>query len=479
MTDLTRRLAQALPVPHPFSSGHAVDVQAPPLSAELSLPRTVPAKARDALASSIEAGVRRLARQLGAPGDVEIETRDADPGAGDAAGLSIDGRPAAVFRCDGPALEKGSVDAVADTAILRLLGRLPLLLGPLSEDTIGAYVTELGLQCDEILRDLARDVDMAETFVDLDDERPIVVEVSAQTLRRVDDSGASAVAELRRTEFRMHGTHLPDVRLEHTDEPAGFVRLKLNDVSLPARNLGEDAGWNDVVEYLRAETSRRRHWFLRVADVSSSINADLQYLFPDLVRVTEANYSAPLITACLRELVRGGGPVRNLPRILWLLLEQGASRPGPDALRLAESPLVPKALSRNEAERNPAVLAARVRKIAIEEAWRLGRYVAPETPVRLPDELEIRLLKAAGTPDLGAAEWTALRAIESMPDARTVITHRAEAIAPVRSALQALAHPPRVVTSHELPPDADLTAIPTAKPPRPARDRRHVRGSRK
>lgn len=466
MTDLTKRLAQALPMPHPFTSAHPGEPDDRPLAVELALPKTVPAKARDALATSIETGLRGLASQLGADGEIEISTRDADPGGRDVAGLSVEGRPAAVFSSAG--IEKGGADEYADRVVHRVLGRLPLLLGPSLDDTNAAYIAELGRAGDEMLRVPGRDAELAEAMIDLAEELPIVLEVSAETLRRVDESGGSAVADLRRDEFRLHGTHLPDVVVVRTDEPAGVVQLRLNDVWLPAAKLGEQAGWREVVDHLRREIAQRRHWFLQVSHVTASIDSDLQYLFPDLVQIAEANYSPPLVTACLRELIRGGGPVRNLPRILWLLLEQGASRAGPDALRLAESPLLPKARLRYETERDPVVLATRVRKIAIEEAWRLGRYVAPAAPVRLPDELETALLDAAGSAALGESEWTVIHALETVPDARTVVTHRVEAIAPVRSALQALALPPRVVAAHELPPDADLAEIPTAEPrPRP------------
>ena len=245
-----------------------------------------------------------------------------------------------------------------------------------------------------------------------------------------------------------------------TDQRPGTVRLRLNDVTLPARHLGDDATWLDVVDYLGTELAARRHWFVRMRNVALVMDRDLTYVFPDLVAVADANYSRSQTTACLRELVRGGRRMRNIPRILWLMLEAGGSPAGSDILRMSESPLLPKVRHRPAAESDPILQAVRVRKLGAEEDWRLGNYRAPRNAVRLAIDIEERLVAASGAEDLAQAEWAAVRALSAAPEAQHVVTRTVEALDPVRDAVQAVENVPRVVASHELPPDADLAALP-------------------
>jgi hypothetical protein len=249
------------------------------------------------------------------------------------------------------------------------------------------------------------------------------------------------------------------------DDRPGSVRLRLNDVTLPVHQLGAEAGWTDVVRHLGAELAGRRHWFVRMRDVARVLDDDLVYVFPDLLAVAEANYSRAQVTACMRELVRCGRRMRNLPRILWLLVEAGGSPAGSDIVRLAESPLLPKTRHQPPAGRDPLLQAVRVRKIAAEEDWRLGTYRARRHAIRLAPQIEERLVTDGAPAALARAEWAAVRAVATAPGAERVITRTVEALGPVRDALQAIEKAPRVVTSHELPPDADVGAYPVVTDP--------------
>ena len=139
---------------------------------------------------------------------------------------------------------------------------------------------------------------------------------------------------------------------------------------------------------------------------------------------------------------------------------------------MSESPLLPKARHRPSAESDPIVQAVRVRKLAAEEAWRLGNYRLPQHAVRLSSDIEERLVAGdpAGDPEaLVRAEWAVVRALATMPEAERVITRTVEALGPVRRVLQAVENVPHVRASHELPPDVDVDALPVLVDPEAAK----------
>jgi hypothetical protein len=461
LSDFTRRLIDSIAR---RDAGAAVErgPAAPHEFAEVlrfSLPGGLDAKVVTALMTSVETLLVGIAQQLDLPDHFKLDQQEppAEPGLGT---LSIGGRPAAVFRCPVDA-HLDDVRTIANEVATRATGRLRLLArdGSTGATPVAAYLADLGVPRPDLAADAMLDMEWAEAH--LDQARPceIGLEVSAATLRRAPGDDARAMGELRRRELLTYGVQFPNVWLLPTDEPAGTVRLQMNAVSLPTHWLGDQAAWTDVVEYLGHELHLRRHWFVRLSDVRERISGDLVYYFPELVAITRDNFSDEALTGCLRELVTAGGPIRNLPRILWLLLEQGTPHAGKDSVRLAESPLLPKARSRPAAERDPVVLAARVRKLAIEEAWRLGNFVQPTPAVRLTDEAETAITQATSAAELGPAEWAVVRAAMQAPDAEVVVTRTIEGIAPVRSALQSLPRTPRVMASHELPPDADLSTM--------------------
>lgn len=362
----------------------------------------------------------------------------------DKATVSIDGRPLLVVEAN------ENLVSEVDRALLR---RLSLLAGP---DPVAGYLLEHGVSVAGVTaapetarrRDGMSAAEQGELLLQRLAPDELEFEVGGRVLRRVDS--ADALVEQRKALFARSGVQFPDVRLVPADGDA--VRLRLNHVWLPARQLDGDAGWSDAVETLRQAVDEHTHWFVRMSDVVTAIGR-LSYLGPDLVAMATDRYPVTLLTACLRELVRVGESIRNLPRILWVLLEMGGGGGAGDRVRLSEAPLPG---SESEVQRDPVVLAAGVRKAVAEELWRVGRTYHHRDGVRLPPSVEHALVD--GT-DLAAAEWQALHAVRAAGVPQAIITRSTEALRPVRDVLQALPRPPHVVASIELPPDVALRAI--------------------
>jgi hypothetical protein len=442
VTDLGRRLLDTLqkravtPAPKPVSGS----VSGEPMNVEIHLPDSLPSAVADDLKEELRRYLSALLSQFGLDRDpVIIAAAGSDP---TEATLSIDRRPVAHLRTDHLRPEDVA-ESLYDGVMSRILRRLSLLADPSTDPrSTSAYLMMLGCRVPPGTAADSFDVEAAEGLIDDRPDDHIALEVAAPTMRRLHGDEARAMVELRTAEFRERGVVYPDVRVEPTDDLPGSVRLRLNDVTLPVRRLGEHAGWTDVVHSLHAELAARRHWFVRMRQVRDLMDKDLVYVLPDLVAVAEANFTRAQITACVRELVRAGRRMRNVPRILWLMLEAGGGFPAKsDILRLSESPLLPKVRHRPSASPDPVVQAVRVRKLAAEEEWRLGNYRPLTQAVRLHPDIERRLLAKDGLEALARAEW------------------------PVRAALQAVEKVPRVVASHELPPDADLQALPILSDP--------------
>jgi hypothetical protein len=446
------------PVGRPVADG--------PMDVVLRLPGSLPPAVADNLKEKLHTQLSILATEFGLERQPAIAAAVGGPDVTEAM-VSIDQRPVAHLR-PGDLRPEEAAESFLNDVMYRVLRRLPLLAGPgVGPQSTAAYLMLLGCRVPAGTSVDAFDVEDAERLIDDRSGEHIVVEVAVPTMRPRDGAEAGAMVELREAEFRESGAVYPDVRVVLTDERPGSVRLRLNDVALPMRRLDEDAGWTDVVRHLHEELVGRRHWFVRMRHVTQRLDEDLLYALPELAAVAEANYSRAQITACLRELVRSGRRMRNVPRILWLMLEAGGSPAGSDILRLSESPLLPKARHRPPADRDPVVQAVRVRKLAAEEEWRLGLFRAPRHAVRLDPGIEKRLLGGDKAEALGEAEWAAVRAFASAPDAEhaAVITRTVGALGPVRAALQAVEKVPLVVTSHELPPDADVDVLPVLSDP--------------
>ena len=447
MTGLARRaqrwIARSL---LPDDEGRRVAMQ-------LVAPRHLIERGGAELDETLSLAVRELQEGVGLHADVDVDIA-ASSGAAEMLAVSVEGRPVALLECPGQGPSRGAAEPIARDVARRMVRRLPLLhdaAAPRSSPAV--YLLSIGRAVPA--EPTEGGVAEAERLVGARERRPIAVEVPVETLRRIGDS-RDAVVRLREEEFRKRGIRYPDVRVDIVDREPGIIRTRLHDVTFPVVELGPDAGWAEVVDHLAEVITERRAWFVHPADVRQTLDGELSSLYPDLVRTTRENYSVEQLTACLRELVRSGRRLRNLPRILWLLLEQGGRGAGEDVLRLAESPLLPRSRNQPTAENDPVVLAGRIRKMAAEESWRLGTWRLRGEPVRLDLALERRL--ASGHPDPDA-EWEAVRTVAAAsPDVRLVARSIA-AVHLMRDVVQALDRPPPVMASQELPPDFDIDRL--------------------
>lgn len=475
MSELTRRAIRALPrLAVPSTSGGPDRSRT--TRVVVRAPQDLLDRHGDEAAAILTDALHRLCRELGVD-TVPTTTTEGAPSRHPEVAISVDGRPVALVPADELASSGRPVDALRCHVLHGVLRRLPLLARPEAGRGVAAV---LSVGCalprpplGHVGPPQVADLQAAERVIDERAAQDVVLQVPPDAMRRVDDAGLRAVADFRETEFRKRGIRYPDVRVELGEEGSGTMTVRLNDVTLPPIALPDDAGWAYVAGRLGREMALRRHWFVRVGQVDRLLNDDLEYLFPELVAATRSAFSQEEVAACLRELLRSGRRIRNLPRIMWLMLEQGDAHGGADMLRLSESPLTPTGGSRRGATRDPVVLAARVRKIAAEEAWRLGNHSLPAAVRRLPADLEERLVGAAGRPGVGAAEWQAVRALQSEPAVERLVTRTIEAIGPVRDAVSALDRPIRVLASQELPPDVDVDRFAVVGEGGRSRDRAH------
>jgi hypothetical protein len=286
--------------------------------------------------------------------------------------------------------------------------------------------------------------------------REVVVGLTESVLRNCADDVRQNLLGTRERIYSATGVQFPDVTLVITDAPPEVVRVRLNHVWLPEVRVPEAAGWRDVVAVLHDAVNAQIHWFLRTDEVEAARGA-LGDALPDLVQLSRTFYGSALLTGCLRSLVRNGDNVRNLPRLLWLLLEAGAGDAGTDSVRLAAAQLE-SSDSGARVPRDPDVLASGLRKWVTAEGWQVGASVEGLQVVRLPEEVEAALVAPLDAVALAAAEWHAVEAVGRLDRPGQVVTRSAQALRPVRDGLSALPQPPRVVASLEFPPDTELSS---------------------
>jgi hypothetical protein len=297
--------------------------------------------------------------------------------------------------------------------------------------------------------------ELGEVLADSMAEREVVVHVAEATLRHTTGNRPDDLVRAREEMYASSGLQFPDVRLVPTSDAPGTVQVRLNDVTLSAQHLAQTAHWADVVALVMQELYEHGHWFIRMADVRDALD-NLSDVLPDLVELADKCYSTALLAAFLRELARDGQSIRNLPRILWLLLEAGSSGAGSDVVRLSQTPLLPAMGSLPVVQHDPAVLASASRKRVTEERWRAGGAERAAAMIRIPREVEDALLDPPSRSALAEAEWRVLAAVGILDHPAMLVARSRASLRPLRTALQALPQPPHIIASHELPPDASL-----------------------
>lgn len=439
LRELRRRADQLVPPAEPPRKPATVQVR---LRAGAAAGSTV---------ADLEAVINRHRRELGlAP--LPVATGPSQPDT--AAKISLHGRPLAVARDDARVVDE--VD--------RILCRAPGLL--LEDWTSAVGVTLSAAE----LADGGHDVSaVPSTGVSEPPPARLRLEVPLDVLRRVNPGDDELVVTMRARLHERTGVLLPDLDLavaeravahdaglaaaheadgadahgaDGTDaHGADGVRLWVNDVRVACSAAPADT-LAAVVDWATDELSARAAWLVSESATEEELNA-LALRSPRLEEALRSAYSVRDLTRCLRELVTGGDSVRNLARIVWLLVERAADR----AQDLAEG----------QAAVDPVVLASAVRQRRNADNW-TGRVPTPQGPwLPLDEKVETALLD----PDparVGWAMWSVAEAVVRTDRVPTVVVEKAAAIPMARRAMQAagVAGPPRVVASAEVTLDADL-----------------------
>jgi hypothetical protein len=469
-------------------------VQLPPAAAmefEVRIPAGLAGRAITQLESGLHQVVTDRASALGVERDVTVQVTPSEA-AGSTVAVWVAGRPLAVglpVASELPGAPSAPADdwapnvvSAIDRALLRRLSFLldaPLtqqhaaaLQARLSDDRrdsyrgVPGYLLDNGIsltqtdRLDDIpgLRQCDSAAEIGELLIDRLAPAEIAVEVSEDVLRGTPADEAAALVGAREALYAQTGLQFPDVRIVPVDEPPGMVRIQLNHVKLPGFQLSEASGWQDVVPALSAILRVFAPWFLRVSSVGAA-RSQLADALPDLISLSRSLYPEPLLSACLRSLMVHGDSTRNLPRILWLLLEAGTIGTGSDWVQLTESPHLPSAATAPVVQRDPELLASALRKQIAEEAWRVGvpdwggRYVC------LPIDVENALVEPTDGDAVAAAERRAVEMVGALNPPFKVVAHSTRGLRSLQYALWALPEPPRVVASLELPPDTDLYPV--------------------
>jgi hypothetical protein len=463
-----------------------------PSIAAMNLTVQVTAGITGAAITQLESGLQRaitdLARSLGVVRGVSIEVTR--PGVGEnTVAVWVEGRPLAVGLAAGSGLPAGDWARNLVSSVAHALLRRPSMLldAPLAEQHaarlqasmsddrrdsyrgVPAYLLDSGislpgngqLNAPPGLRQCDSGAEIGELLIDGLAPPEIVVEIAEATLRNTPADAAAALVGAREGLYAQTGVQFPDVQIVPADQPSSVVAVRLNQVRLPEFRVAEESGWQGVVPALSGILRAFAPWFLRVSDVRAT-RTQLGDVLPDLISLSRSLYPDPLLSACLRSLMVHGDSIRNLPRILWLLLEAGAIGPADDRVRLAESPHLPSAGTAPVVQRDPELLASALRKVVAEEAWRVGAPGPADPCVCLPPEVERSLIEPADADALAHTELRAVAMLSSLDRPFQVAAHSALALRPLRYALLALPEPPRVVASQELPPDTEIQPVPAS-----------------
>jgi hypothetical protein len=486
MTASLRELLRGLRTRNPTTAGPPErDPGGSAIDVLVRVPEGVAPAAATGLGQALDELFTQRSRELGVNRQSSIHI-ESSPSARPTVDVSVDGRPVA---SDVSALAEDDAEhwsrAVAVRVDRALRRHLSVLLDELSTERyaakVGAFVSaennaryrmvpgyllDNGISLEAIdklkpepgsLDGLQTGAEISEVIINAAAPHVITVELTEATLRKSKEAAQQDLLGTRKKIYFETGVQFPDVNLKIGDLPPGEAYIELNQVRLPRVRMHADADWHDLVRVLHESVRVHIQWFLR-ADDAEAARGVLGDALPDLVRLSRHFYGAPLLTACLRSLVRNGDNSRNLPRILWLLLETGAARAGGECVRLGLAQLGSSG-SGPEVQRDPDILASALRRWVEAEAWQVDAPAEGPPIVRLPLELETALIEPADAAALGEAEWRAVRAIGSVGGPSRVVTHSIDALRPVRDALSALPDPPKVMASMEFPPDTELPPV--------------------
>jgi len=409
--------------------------------------------------------------ELGIGRKVAVEVEPRTDGR-DHVDVSADGRPVALFSA--PVPDGDWPAAVCRLTHRRLLRRARVLLDDSETERLGALLPDVVpegsrrevldylLDNGVALRQLATDplpgneqqtltsVELAELLITNVAPRWLSIAVPEQILRNTLNHGRSAVVDLRVALFEELGARFPDFRIDSHDVGSGELRVRLNNVSSPSIKVGRSAAWPSAVSALRPVLAEHAAWFVRADEVDRTCR-QLAMVVPDLVELTLSRVPLLRLSACVRSLLANADSVRNLPRIMWLLLDTAPSHGEIDQLMLAKP-------GGQSVETDPESLASTVRRLIAYEAWAGGEAMPTERWSTIALDVERALCEASDPGSTADAEWPIVRQVFASEHPAVVVVHQLAAVGPLRRALYALPAPPKVVASEELPPDLPLPA---------------------
>lgn len=444
----------------------------PTVALAVRAPATANPDSARVIATRITALVVRTGQQLGLPMKVSLHTAEAET---DAYEIFLDRRPVALVPLD----DGDTPDVVVATTHQALMRRLPLLL---HDSHVNRLASRLHLQPHDRARailgyilsngvDLRRlpdlttpawadDMSPAEVAeVLLDQVEPSLrISVPQSILANLSQADVKAMPDFRENLLHTLGAHFPHLDLAIDSEPGAQPRIFLNDVEAPSMHATTSSSWTELVSAITDVILDHIAWFVRVNAVVDA-KARTSSLFYDLVDISDGTVSNAELAACLRCLLADHDSIRNLPRILWQLIEATQDAGGLDEVLLAEPHLSAVTQSTEALHPDPEVSASEVRQGIAYEDWTGGEPPARPVAVTVPLEVEIELVDAADAEARGAAEWRMVRAVHLHGHVEVVATHAPAGIARTRQALYCLPIPPRVIASRELPPDTPPPAL--------------------
>lgn len=405
--------------------------------------------------------------------DVAVESKA--PVSADAIWVFVGERPAAVLDADAV---RGTGDDWVDSAVRQIKfimqSRFALLLSDderteyarrigdaVGDDRMGIYRDVPGYLLDNgvppdpssLIDKRARTEPTAAAVAELVLNKiaaAVALEVPMRVIRQTQDEDAELIPQMRIAVYEDTGVQFPDVTLQVVDDTAP-IRLRVSGVRLD-NGIPLDSNWANVVASVEATIKQHAAMFIRLKDIASQRDR-LAATAGSLIELSRSAYSAAVIAACLRALVRSGQSVRNVQRMLWLMHDT-IDLPESNAIRFpglsADVPVDPRD--------HPEKLAARVRARIADEAWRVKTPVAPGPYVALCPE-DGQSLTSNDVVVRASAERRIVAAYRAFGDVGLAVAPSWREVAPLRYALGAMAEPPRVVSIQELPLDAPITTL--------------------
>jgi hypothetical protein len=457
------------------------DIPAPPslpIDVSIQVGTLVSSRQRAAIEAGVAEQISRRAGELGIRRRTQARVHGNDA-PGPAVLVSIDGQPAAVSTFEASAnADAGAVTTLVAEVDRLVRRRLSILLDPAGREDrtkqlarlthteslslcagVPDYLLDLGISLSGLdrIRDalelgsVASTAELGEYLVSQLASPSVRVSVPETVLRATAPADAAALVAARQQIFAQTGVEFPDVELDVRAGADGPIQLGLNDVQV-ALEGGMAADWAAAVGAMRPVLSEYAVWLLRAVDVERAREA-LRWVTPDLYALSTDAFSTPLLTAGLRALLGGGESIRNLTRILWLLIEPYSERVG-ETVGVVERGGAGLA----QALADPDLLACHVRTLMAEEARQGGWADARPDGVLLPEDIETLAVGAPG-PERSTALWRVVLAARDLPPFVRIVTRSPQALRPVRQALQSLPTPTVVVAAQEMPLDAAIPEL--------------------